>query len=80
MLQPLADRTPWVIFPDGRRSRSIRLRYALDAAYEGDLDLQAHEEPAGRSVPAGPLQARADLAVFGIEADDALEIDEQIEI
>ncbi len=49
----------------GRRPRSVRLRYALDATHEGDIDLQAHEEPAGGATPAGSLQARVDGAVLG---------------
>lgn len=39
------------------KSLTVRLRNALDATYEGDLDLQAHKEPAGRSVPARTLEA-----------------------
>jgi len=44
---------------------SFRLRYALHAEDEGDLDLQAHEEPSGGAAPAGALQARVDGAVLG---------------
>ena len=39
------------------------LRHALDAAHQGDADLSAHQEPAGRAVAAWTLQARVDGAV-----------------
>ncbi len=49
----------------GRWLGSFGLRYALDAEDEGDIDLQAHEEPEGRSTPTGSLQAGVDSAVLG---------------
>ena len=47
------------------RPRSFSLRHALYTANEGNIDLQAHEEPEGRSALAGSLKAGVDSAVPG---------------
>ena len=52
----------------------MRIRHALYAEDESDLDLQTHDEPAGRS------KLESTVRYLGIEVDDALEISEQIEI
>lgn len=46
-----------------RRAGFIGLRNALDAAHQGDTDLQADEKPEGRSAIAWPYQARKHGAI-----------------
>lgn len=41
-----------------RRSRSVRLRHAFDAAHQGDTDLQTHEEPESGPIASRPHEAR----------------------
>jgi hypothetical protein len=64
---PLKPKDIWAIRIHLQNAHEVRdlAMFNLAAEDEGDLDLQTHEEPAGRSAPAGPLQARVDSAVLG---------------
>lgn len=62
------------------RPRSVRLWYALQAAHEGDVDLQAYEELRAVQLLLGHSKLESTVWYLGIEVDDALEISEQTEI
>ena len=74
-----AIRTPVVGVADRDRARPVRLRYALAAADQGNLDLSPHGDSTGFSFCLDIRRLRAPR-YLGIDIDDALTISEQIDI